>query len=98
MKPVVFLGDEARGAGFRLAGLNVRAAEPGRDAEAFERARAEAALLLVDARCAARLPPATLRAALEAAQPPLLILPERAGALPAGDPADAVRRLLGLST
>lgn len=96
MKPVVFLGDETSAAGFRLAGLTVRAVDAGREEEGFARARAEAAVLLVDARCAARLPAVMLLAALEAGQPPLLILPDRVGDLPAGDPAPAVRRLLGL--
>lgn len=96
MKPIVFLGGEANGAGFHLAGLTVRGAESGSEAEAFAHALAEASLLLVDAHWAARLPAATLAAALEAGQPPLLVLPVRAGAAPAGDPAAAVRRLLGL--
>lgn len=97
MNAIVFLGDEAHGAGFRLAGLTVRAVVPGREAEAFADARAEAAVLLVDARCAAHLPRGVLSAALEAGQPPVLVLPERVGELPPGDPAPAVRRLLGLA-
>lgn len=97
MKPIVFLGDEAMAAGFRLAGLTVRTVDTGHDEAAFAAARAEASLLLVGAACAARLPAATLLAALEAGQPPILILPERAGELPVGDPAPAVRRLLGLA-
>lgn len=97
MKAIVFLGDEAHAAACRLAGLTVRVPEPGREAEAFAGARAEAAVLLVGARCAARLPPGTLAAAAGAGQPPVLVLPERSGELPPGDPASAVRRLLGLA-
>lgn len=97
MKPLLFLGDEATAAGFRLAGLSVRVVAAGDEAEAFALARAEAGLLMIDAACAARLPAATLLAALEAGQPPLLVLPGGAGQLPAGDPADAVRRLLGVA-
>lgn len=96
MKAIVFLGDEAWAAGFRLAGLTTPAVEAGREVEAFVRARAEAALLLVDAPFAARLGADTLQAALDAGRPPLLVLPGRVGGLPAGDPAPAVRRLLGL--
>lgn len=98
MKAIVFLGDEANAAGFRLAGLTVRPVEPGQEEEAFVRALAEAALLIVGARCAARLPAALLLAALEAGQPPLLVLSERIGELPAGHPAAAVRRLLGMAS
>ena len=97
MKPIVFLGDEATAAGFRLAGAAVRLAEPGREEEAFEQARADAALLIVGARCAARLPQQALAAALAAGEPPLLVLPSSAGELSRGDPAELVRRLLGLA-
>lgn len=97
MKTPIFLGDEATAAAFRLAGLRVRVVAAGDEAAAFAQARVEAALLLLSADYAGRLPAATLRAALEAGQPPLLVLPGRAGELPAGDPADAVRRLLGLA-
>jgi vacuolar-type H+-ATPase subunit F/Vma7 len=97
MKSLLFLGDEATAVGFRLAGLSVRVVEAGGEAAAFAQARSEAALLLLGAECAARLPAATLLAALEAGQPPLLVLPAASGELPAGDPAAAVRRLLGLA-
>lgn len=96
MKAVVFLGDEAWAAGFRLAGVTVPALEAGREEETFARARGEAALLLLDASFAAQLGAETLLAALDAGRPPVLVLPGRPGELPAGDPAPAVRRLLGL--
>lgn len=97
MKEIVFLGYEAHAAAFRLAGLTSRVPDPGHETEAFAGARAEAAVVLVGARFAARLPPGTLSAALDAGQPPVLVLPERSGELPPGDPASAVRRLLGLA-
>lgn len=97
MKEIIFIGDEATAAGFRLAGLTVVAVEAGGEQEAFARALAEAAVLLVGASCAARLPAPLLLAALVAGQPPLLVLPERCGELPADNPAAAVRRLLGMS-
>lgn len=98
MKEIIFLGDEATAAGFRLAGLSVRPVPPGGEPQAFAQALAEAALLLVGAGCAARLPAPLLQAALAAGQPPLLVLPERLGDLPADDPAAAVRRLLGMTS
>lgn len=97
MKTPIFLGDEATATAFRLAGLRVRVVATGDEAAAFALARGEAALLLLDADYAARLPTATLRAALESGQPPLLVLPAAAGEPPAGDPAATVRRLLGLA-
>ncbi|MBI2305861.1 MAG: Vacuolar H+transporting two-sector ATPase F subunit [Rhodocyclales bacterium] len=96
MKPVLYLGDEVSAAGFRLAGVSVRIVAAGSEAAAFAAARGEAALLLLGAACAARLPPAVLQAALHDGQPPLLVVPERPGDLPPGDPAADVRRLLGL--
>jgi vacuolar-type H+-ATPase subunit F/Vma7 len=97
MKPIVFLGDEASAAGFRLAGIATCIVVAGREEEAFQRARGDAAVLLVDARCAARLPPAVLSAAQAAVQPLLLVLPASPEDVPPGDPAAHVRRLLGLA-
>lgn len=97
MKPIIFLGDEASAAGFRLAGISTRVATAGHEETAFQQARGEAAVLLVDARCAARLPPSVLAAAQAAVQPLLLVLPASPEGLPPGDPAAQVRRLLGLA-
>lgn len=97
MKPIIFLGDEASAAGFRLAGVSTRVAPAGGEETEFQQARSEAAVLLVDARCAARLPPAVLAAAQAAVQPLLLVLPASPEGLPPGDPAAQVRRLLGLT-
>lgn len=97
MNALVFLGDEARCAAFGLAGVAVRVVEPGGEAEAFVRACDEAAVLLVAAESAGRLPRGMLSATLEAGHPYVLILPAQPGELPAGDPAQVVRRLLGLA-
>ncbi|MCC4115962.1 V-type ATP synthase subunit F [Aromatoleum toluclasticum] len=98
MKPPVFIGDEHWATGFRLAGVTAWPVAPGREEEAFAHACAEAGVVLVDARCAQRLPADVLAAALEAGRPPVLVLPERPGMPPPGDPAAAVRRLLGLGS
>lgn len=88
MKPVLYLGDEAEAAGFRLAGVEARAVAPGREAEEFALACDEASVLLLGGRCAARLPPARLAQARVAVQPLVLVLD-------GADPAEPVRRLLG---
>lgn len=95
MKPIIFLGNEADAAGFRLAGVETRGVGEGA-AAAFEAARAEAALLIVDAGVAASLPQARLRAARVESRPPLVVLHAPDAAEPDADPAAAVRRLLGL--
>lgn len=90
MTPILYLGDEASAAGFRLAGVEARAVEPGSEAVEFARACSEAAVLLLGDRCAARLPASTLKAALAAPQPLLLVLDH-------SDIAEPIRRLLGVA-
>lgn len=94
MKTIVYLGDEANAAGFRLAGIDARVATAGAEATEFATAFAEAAVLLLGDRCAAKVPPATLAAARLAAQPLVLVLDdgERSAA---ADLVAPVRRLLG---
>lgn len=98
MTPIVFLGDEAAAAGFRLIGVAVRIARSGRESEDFQAARRDAALLLVDARCAARLPPRLLAEAQSAAHPLLQLVSLDGSPPPALDPASRARRLLGLGS
>lgn len=88
MNSIIYLGSEAEAAGFRLAGIEARAVAAGSEAAEFARALDEATLLLVGARCAARLPPARLAAARAAPQPLVLVLDDT-------DVAEPVRRLLG---
>jgi vacuolar-type H+-ATPase subunit F/Vma7 len=96
MKTIVYLGDEANAAGFRLAGVDARFATAGSEAAAFATAYAEAAVLLLGSRCAAKIPVATLAAARLAAQPLLLVLDDGDGAAGA-DVIEPVRRLLGFA-
>lgn len=91
MNSIIYLGSEAEAAGFRLAGVEARAVAAGSEAAEFARALDEAALLLLGARCAARLPPARLAAARAAAQPLLMVLDDTDGAA-------AVRHLLGAAS
>ncbi len=88
MSAIVYLGSEAEAAGFRLAGIEARAVAAGSEAVEFTRALNEATLLLVDPRCAARLPAQCLADARAAAQPLVLVLDDT-------DSAEPVRRLLG---
>ncbi|MBM3392790.1 MAG: hypothetical protein FJY34_12590 [Betaproteobacteria bacterium] len=88
MSRIVFLGGEAEAAGFRLAGIEARPVRAGGEAAEFARALEDADVLLLGARCAARLPPARLADASAAAWPLLMVLDD-------SDGAEAVRRLLG---
>jgi len=96
MPAPVYIGDEVTGAGFRLAGLDVRRPAPGDEAQALAQARADAPLVLVAASVAARLAPAQLRAASAALAPLVLVVPDLDGATPVPDPAAHLRRQLGL--
>lgn len=87
MNALIYLGDEATAAGFRLAGVDARTATPGDEASQFAQACREAAVLLLGERCAARLPTRVLAAARAAPQPLLLVLDD-------SDPGEPVRRLL----
>jgi vacuolar-type H+-ATPase subunit F/Vma7 len=92
--PVVYVGEELAAAGFRLAGADARVPEPGRESACLAEARSQAAVVLLGAGVAARIPEETLAAALTAASPLVLIVPEE-GAHEKRDPAKKTRRLLG---
>ena len=97
MAGVVHLGDERSAAGLRLAGVKTCVPAAGTEAEALARARQGAALVLLDAGVAARLPPALLREAAAALSPLLLVLPSVDGCVPVPDLAERLRQQLGLS-
>jgi|SRR5512138_2487336 vacuolar-type H+-ATPase subunit F/Vma7 len=92
---VVFLGEELPAAGYRLAGAAVRSPGDGGELAALEAARAEADLVLVSARLAARITPAALEAALAATHPLAFVVPELDGEALHPDAAERARRLLG---
>jgi vacuolar-type H+-ATPase subunit F/Vma7 len=96
MAAPVFLGDEASAAGWRLAGVEVRTPPPGEEASFLEWARREAALVLLSAEHAARLPPTLLARALTAVAPLVVVVPDARGAAAPPDLARAVRRQLGM--
>ena len=98
MKPTLaFIGSALDAAGWRLAGAYVQAPAPGAEAQAFDAARGAAALVVLSSTVARALPADVLAPALAALQPLVLVLPDAGGgAAPAADPAERVRRQLGL--
>jgi vacuolar-type H+-ATPase subunit F/Vma7 len=91
-----YIGDEATAAGFRLAGVRVRAVQDGEEAAAFATAPGDARLLLVSSSVAAGVRAAALDAALAALAPLMVIVPDLRGETPPPDLAARLRRELGL--
>ena len=90
MATAVFIGDELTAAGFRLTGIDTIVPPPKAASEALGVARKNAALVIMTAELARRVPAAELEAALIAETPAVAIIPdvrERAA------PPDLVRRL-----
>ncbi len=96
MARFVFIGDEAAAAGWRLSGVQARVPGPGGEAEALDRAREEAALVLVSAEAAARIPDARLRVALRARSPVTVVVPDLRGAVALPDVTARMKRQLGI--
>jgi vacuolar-type H+-ATPase subunit F/Vma7 len=96
MSRVVYLGDELSAAGWRLAGIDAPEAAPGHETAALESALRSAALVLVSAALAARIDGVTLRRALAALAPLVLVVPDPQGEAPLPDLAARLRLQLGL--
>jgi len=96
MAAPVYLGDEVSAAGYRLAGALVRTPRAGEEAAALTWARSQAPLVLVSAAVAAGIGDASLRGALSAPTPLLLVVPDLQGAVPLPDLAARLRGQLGL--
>jgi vacuolar-type H+-ATPase subunit F/Vma7 len=96
MAAPVYLGDEATGAGFRLAGADSRFPAPGDEAAALALARRDAPVVLVSAAVAARIPGEVLRAALRAVPPVTVIVPDLREGFAFADDSARLRRQLGL--
>ncbi len=96
MVVAAYIGDEASAAGFRLAGATVIVPRPGEEAAALATARGSAALVLVSAATAARIAARDIETAQTALTPLTLIVPDLHGAVPLPDPAQRLRRQLGL--
>ena len=98
MTLAIYLGDEVSAAGHRLAGVDARVPERGREAEALARARAEGSLVLVSASVAARVPAVDLRIAQLALAPLTVVVPDLQGETPMPDVASRLRAELGLAS
>jgi vacuolar-type H+-ATPase subunit F/Vma7 len=94
--PIAFVGDAIMASGYRLAGVSVHVPEAGEELAAFERARSEAAVVLVALDTALKLPLARLEREVGAQAPLVLIVPDPDGRPSPVDPAARVRRQLGL--
>ena len=92
----VFIGTEADAAGYRIAGLETVVAEAGAESQALARSREQAALVLVSAGVAARIPDPVLREAVRALEPLTVVVPDVLGSTALPDVAARLRRELGL--
>ena len=96
MPAITFLGDEATAAGFRLAGAAVHVVADADVAVAFADACRDAALVIVPASLAARLPEAALARARAAAGHFVAVIPDLNGETPVPDVAQRIYAELGL--
>ncbi len=94
----IFVGDELSAAGFRLCGLETRVPSRGDENGCLQQALEEAPIVLIGSRCAEALPPAALEAALALISPLVMVVPDWDGTALRSDPANKVRRVLGLET
>ena len=96
MTTIAFIGDEVSAAGYRLAGAAAYVPAAGEEGAVFAAARAHAALVLVTAECAARIPAVELHQALAAFRPLTLIVPDVRGRVTPPDLGRLVRQQLGM--
>jgi vacuolar-type H+-ATPase subunit F/Vma7 len=93
---IVFIGDEVSAAGYRLAGAETYVPARGEEAAVFAAARTRAALVLVTAEYAARLPAAELSRAQAALAPLTLVIPDVRARVAPADLGRLVRQQLGM--
>ena len=98
MASVVFIGDEVAAAGWRLAGAAARIPAPGGEGATLAAALDEAALVLLAAEVAARIPEAQLRAALRRVSTVTVVVPDLREAAPYPDVAARMKRQLGIES
>ncbi len=98
MAAPIFVGDEVSAAGYRLAGALVRVPPPGEEAATLNAVRKGASLVLITAECAERIPQETMRRALAAQSPLVLIVPDIRGRVAPPDLARLLRAQLGMET
>lgn len=93
---LVFVGNAVRAAGYRLAGFGTVCPEREHETAAIEQAMRTAAIVVIDAEVAERLPPVRLETWLASGAPPMVIAPHPDGCCSRADPAERVRIQLGL--
>jgi hypothetical protein len=94
---LAYLGNLHDAAGWRLAGAYAVTPAPGGEAPALTALLGTASVVLMSSAVARALPADVLEPALTALHPLVLVLPDDSGGLTAAiDPAERVRRQLGL--
>jgi vacuolar-type H+-ATPase subunit F/Vma7 len=94
----IFIGDELTATGFRLTGIETIVPAPENAGPVLEDARARAALVIITAELAARVPAAELEAAMLAEAPAFAIVPDVRFRVGAPDLARRLRRVLGIES
>lgn len=92
----VFIGDDVEAAGFRLAGLSVRAPAADELLDVLHWACDNAPLVLISAATARRLPGTVLESLLAGITPPVVVVPDVHRATPLPDLESRLRRQLGV--
>jgi len=96
MNAAVFIGDELTAAGFRLTGIATVVPEPDAAGEALRAARKQAALVIMTADLARRVPADELEAAQIAEAPMVAVVPDVLFRTAVPDLARRLRRALGI--
>jgi vacuolar-type H+-ATPase subunit F/Vma7 len=96
MGAAVFIGDELTAAGFRLTGIATIVSEPDAAGEALRAARKQAALVIMTADLARRVPADELEAAQIAEAPMVAVVPDVLFRTAVPDLARRLRRALGI--
>lgn len=93
---LIFLGDEASAAGLRLAGVETYPVDASTAQQAYAEYAPRADVLLLGSEVAKALPADQLERDLSAPRPLLLVLPALRGDAERSDPAELIRRRLGI--
>ena len=98
MSGAIFIGDELTATGFRLTGLETLTPEPADVAAAFAESRRRAALVIVTAECARRLPRGSLEATVIAEAPTVIVIPDVLARVEPTSLARRMKSILGIET
>ena len=98
MRNAIFIGDELSAAGFRLTGIETVVPAPDEAGAALADARKRAALVIMTAEMAERVPAAELEAAMLAEAPSLAIVPDVSFGAEPLDLGKKLRSVLGIES